>query len=56
MKKQLDFPRTVKDKTVKKLIEQLLSKQPEARLGGSYASLKANTWFDDFDWDKLFSK
>jgi cGMP-dependent protein kinase len=29
---------------------QLLNKVPETRLGGSYASLKANAWFDDFDW------
>lgn len=23
------------------------------RLGGSYASLKANPWFDKFDWVKV---
>lgn len=23
------------------------------RLGNSYAALKANAWFDTFDWDKL---
>lgn len=26
------------------------------RLGGSYAALKANTWFDNFDWDRLYTK
>lgn len=24
-------------------------------MGTSYAALKAHNWFDDFDWDKLFS-
>lgn len=23
---------------------------PEIRLGGSYAALKANAWFENFDW------
>jgi cGMP-dependent protein kinase len=31
-------------------MEQLLSKTPELRIGGSYAALKANPWFDNFDW------
>jgi cGMP-dependent protein kinase len=50
------FPSFFKDRTSKKFIEQLLSKQPEARIGASYASLKAHPWFDDFDWDRLFNK
>jgi cGMP-dependent protein kinase len=25
-------------------------------MGASFASLKANPWFDEFDWDKLFNK
>jgi len=29
---------------------------PEVRLGGSYATLKANPWFENFDWDKLLDK
>lgn len=33
-------------------MEQLLSKIPEVRLGSSYASLRANVWFDNFDWVK----
>jgi len=28
----------------------LLNKTPEVRLGGSYAALKANAWFDGLDW------
>ena len=26
------------------------------RLGASFAALKANKWFDTFDWDKLMDK
>jgi len=29
---------------------------PEARLGGSFASLKAHVWFEKFDWDALLDK
>jgi cGMP-dependent protein kinase len=46
----------MRDKRAKKMVIQLLSKVPELRLGGSYAALKAHTWFDDFDWDKLYNK
>lgn len=55
-KKSITFPPFMKDKKAKKFIEQLLLKTPEARLGGGYASLKANSWFDKFDWDKLMDK
>lgn len=56
MSTELRFPSFMKDKLSRKIIEQLLSKQPEARLGASFASLKAHPWFDDFDWDKLFAR
>lgn len=49
-KKSIVFPGFMKDRKAKKLIEQMLSKSPEVRLGGSYAALKANSWFDRFDW------
>ena len=26
------------------------------RLGGSYAALKANSWFDNFDWVNKYLK
>ncbi len=29
---------------------------PEIRLKGDYAGLKADNWFDDFDWDKLYNR
>eukprot|EP01015_Nassula_variabilis_P011000 TRINITY_DN18959_c0_g1_i1.p3 TRINITY_DN18959_c0_g1~~TRINITY_DN18959_c0_g1_i1.p3 ORF type:complete len:133 (-),score=34.68 TRINITY_DN18959_c0_g1_i1:98-439(-) len=45
-----------KDRKARKLMEQLLSKVPEARLSGSYQQLKANPWFENFDWDKLIDR
>lgn len=50
IKKPLMYPNYMKDKHAKKLMEQLLNKIPEIRMGSSYASLKANTWFSSFDW------
>lgn len=38
------------NKHSKLMMEQLLNRIPEARLGGSYAALKAHKWFDKFDW------
>ena len=28
----------------------MVNKVPEIRLGGSYAALKGNPWFDTLDW------
>lgn len=56
IKKPLTFPSWLKDKYAKKLMQQLLNKTPELRIGRSYAALKANQWFDDFDWDRLMEK
>ena len=55
IKKELTYPNYLKDKKAKKLMDQLLNKVPEIRLGGSYATLKANAWFENFDkhWDTL---
>ena len=50
IKNTLTFPSFVKDKNSKKLIQQLLNKLPELRINGSYASLKAHPWFNNFDW------
>ena len=50
VKNNLAFPTFMKDKNAKKIITQLLNTVPELRLGGSYASLKANIWFQKFDW------
>ena len=48
--KSISFPTYFQDKEAKKLVIQLLNKVPELRLGGSYAILKANRWFSEFDW------
>ena len=50
IKKTIQYPSFMKDKKAKKLIDQLLSKVPELRLGGSYHSLKSHSWFHGFDW------
>lgn len=50
IKKPCSFPNFMKDKKAKKIIDQMLSKIPEARLGGSYASLKSHIWYQNFDW------
>lgn len=55
-KKPLSFPSVLKDRKAKKLIEQLLSKTPELRLGSSYASLKNNPFFEHFDYDSLINR
>eukprot|EP00331_Platyophrya_macrostoma_P032380 CAMPEP_0176454038 /NCGR_PEP_ID=MMETSP0127-20121128/29668_1 /TAXON_ID=938130 /ORGANISM="Platyophrya macrostoma, Strain WH" /LENGTH=350 /DNA_ID=CAMNT_0017843157 /DNA_START=52 /DNA_END=1104 /DNA_ORIENTATION=- len=56
MNMPLKYPSFLKDVKAKKLMDQLLSKVAEVRLGGSFASLKAHPWFDTFDWDKLLDK
>jgi cGMP-dependent protein kinase len=56
---QLSFPHSFlkpENRKAKSIMEQLLSRTPERRLGGSFAALKAHQWFDDFDWDKLLDK
>jgi len=50
------YPSHMKDVKAKKLMDQLLSKIPEARLGSSFASLKGTPFFDHFDWDKLLDR
>lgn len=54
--KEIKFPKNLDDKSIKKLISQLLNKGPELRLGGSFAALKNNRLFNDFDWDSLVDK
>jgi len=50
VKKPLTYPAFLKDRKAKKMIDQLLSKTPEVRMGSNYASLKANPWFETLDW------
>jgi cGMP-dependent protein kinase len=53
MRTKVQFPEFFIKKTnfkAKEMIEQLLNKRPEARLGASFASLKSHKWFESFDW------
>lgn len=52
----ISYPNYFKDKknkVARSLIEQLLNRNPNARMGGSFDALKAHQWFGDLDWDKL---
>lgn len=40
----------------KGFIEQLLSKNPAARNGGSIENLKNHAWFHEFDWESILDK
>lgn len=41
------------NKLAKKMMEKLLNRNADARLGGSYAALKAHPWFENFNWVNL---
>lgn len=56
IKNKFDFPDYVKDKNVKSLIRQMLSKSPEARTKGNFHSLQSDEWFKDFNWDDLIGR
>mmetsp|Transcript_26535 Transcript_26535/g.26188 ORF Transcript_26535/g.26188 Transcript_26535/m.26188 type:complete len:143 (-) Transcript_26535:65-493(-) len=40
----------------KPIIEQLLSKNPAMRTGGSIENLKNHPWFNGYNWDHLISR
>lgn len=46
----IKYPTYLKDKKAKRLMDQLINKVAEVRLGGSFPALKANPWFENFDW------
>ena len=48
--RNLTFAKYFNDLKAKSVIEQLLNKTPDLRLGGSYAALKNHQWFQDIDW------
>ena len=52
----VEFPRNFKDRRAKKLIETMLSLNPDARYPTSYANLKTNPWFEHINWDSLLDK
>lgn len=49
-KKEVKYPGCLKDLHAKRLMNQLLNKNPEVRLGGSFMNLKSDPWFASFDW------
>jgi cGMP-dependent protein kinase len=53
--KKVSYPINL-DPQAKLIMDQLLSRNPEKRLGGSFATLKSNPFFSDFDWDRLMDK
>ena len=52
LKKEIKYPSYLRDRKARRLMNQMLSKVPEVRLGGSFSSIKADPWFGDFDWVK----
>ena len=55
-KGKVKFPAYMSDLKARNLISQLLNKSPDARLGGSFATLKNNEFFQGFDWTNLLNK
>lgn len=46
----------MRDPVSNSFISQLLSKNPDSRLGGSYSDLKKHLFFQGFDWHQLINK
>lgn len=57
IKKKLIFPKEIRNKNIKNLIQQLLSKSPENRLGdGGVNGLKAHKMFENVEWDAIVDR
>ena len=54
IKNPLKFPKHMKDERVNSFISLLLTKNPESRMGGSFANLKKHQAFDKISWVKIF--
>ncbi|CAD8129448.1 unnamed protein product [Paramecium sonneborni] len=52
----LNFPSEPKDQNAQKLMEQLINKIPQIRLGSSYAILKKKQFFENFNFDSLMNR
>nr|CAD79353.1 cGMP-dependent protein kinase [Paramecium tetraurelia] len=50
---KLEYPQILKDFKAIKLMDQLMNRTPELRLGGSFEALKVHPWFDGFQWEEL---
>lgn len=46
----------MRDSVSNAFISQLLSKNADSRLGGSYSDLKKHAFFQGFDWHQLINK
>jgi hypothetical protein len=46
----------MKDTHINSFISLLLNKNPETRLGGSYANLKKHSVFAKIEWHEIISK
>jgi cGMP-dependent protein kinase 1 len=46
----------MKDTNSNGFISQLLSKNADSRLGGSFSDLKKHPFFNNFDWHQLINK
>ena len=46
----------MRDPISNSFISQLLSKNADSRLGGSYSDLKKHVFFQGFDWQQLINK
>jgi cGMP-dependent protein kinase len=56
MKNTIKFPSSLNDIKAIRLIEQLMNKTPENRLGRSFAALKNNPYFEETDWEAVYQK
>ena len=56
MQADIRFPEFVTDKKAKKLVDQLLSHNPEHRHQGSFLNLKSNPFFEDIDWNAFLNQ
>ena len=57
IERKLIYPSFVDSRMPSKpMIEQLLSKNPAMRTGGSAANLKSHPWFHGFNWDSLINR
>ena len=56
IKEQVKYPSFFTDAKAKKLIEQLLNKQPDSRMSKGFPAIKANDYFDGLNWEDLYTK
>ncbi|CAG9323131.1 PKG_22 [Blepharisma stoltei] len=57
LERKLAYPSFVsRNMPAKPIIEQLLSKQPAMRTGGSIDNLKNHPWFQGFNWEHLLTR